>query len=217
MHRQALYRFVSAHLLVLSLLLGLGQVSVARAAGVAGTVDSHAGLNLRAGPGLVHRVLLVLNDGQTLELVGRSQSSQWLEVRLPESGLAGWVFAAYVETSAEINALPVTEGAGGPLDGRPPAAQAYSLYVAIADNQATVYLQRYPSRADLVLKLGRAGGTADLVVAQGKTDANGLAQLTFPMPARWPDGQRVMERNLVLAAGTADGAFSQSVSVLYIR
>jgi uncharacterized protein YgiM (DUF1202 family) len=218
MYRQRLYRFVLGQLLIAALLLGsLGQASAVLAAGTVGTVDSDIGLNLRAGPGLTHRVLIVLKDGEALELVGRSQSSQWLEVRLPESKLGGWVYGAYVKTSADLSSLPVTEAAGGATDDRPPAAQAYSLYVTIVDNQATVYLQRYPAGADVVVKLGRAGSTAALTVAHGKTDAKGQAQIMFAMPAKWADGQRVVERSLVLTAATADGKVSHTVAVVYIK
>ncbi len=219
MYRQRLVQFALGQLLVVSLLLGsFGQTAVALAAsGLTGNVDSDIGLNLRAGPGLSYRVLLVLKDGEALELMGRSQSSQWLEVRLPESKLGGWVFAAYVQTSAEVSALPVTEASGGPTGDRPPAAQAYSLYVTIADNVATVYLQRYPATADVAVQLGRAGSTADLTVGQGQTDANGQAQITFAMPAKWADGKAVVERNLLLSAATVDGKFSHTVSILYIK
>jgi uncharacterized protein YraI len=223
MYRTRLYRFMLGLLLMLSLLLSsVGQAAVALAAGEStGTVDSSIGLNLRVGPGLSHRVLLVLKDGEKLDLMGRSTNSQWLEVRLPASGLGGWVYAAYVETSADLAALPVTEAAGGPNagddDDRPPAARAYSLYVSIQDNVATVYVQKYPVNTEIVVKLGRAGTAADLRVAQGQTDANGQARLTFAMPSHWADGQRVTERSLLLAAASADGKFSQSVSIVYIK
>ena len=219
MLRQRLYRLTMGTMLFVSLLWGgLSQAAVAAAAGTAtGTVDSAIGLNLRAGPGLGHRVLLVLPDGQALELMGRSQNSQWLEARLPDSGMGGWVFAAYVNTGAEVGELPVSEAAGGPTDGRPPAAQAYSLYVTIADNQAVVYLQKFPANSEVAISLGRAGAAADLLVAHGQTDANGQAQIAFAMPARWADGQRLTERNLVLAAAAAEGQFGQSVNLLYVR
>ena len=209
-------RFLIASLLVVSLLLGTLGVAVA-AGPVTGTVDSDIGLNFRAGPGLTHRVQLVLQDGQALELLGRSANSQWLEARLPESGLGGWVFAAYVDTRAEVSALPVTEAAGGPVNDRPPAAQAYPLYVTIVDNVATVYLQRYPANAQVTVKLGRAGAAADLVVAQGQTDANGTAQIAFTMPAKWADGKTVTERSLVLAAASADGQVSHTASIVYLK
>jgi uncharacterized protein YraI len=198
----------------LSLVLGAVAAAPAEAAGgIAGTVDSTIGLNLRAGPGLSHRVILVLPDGAEIELLGRSADSQWLEARLPE-GLGGWVFASYVETEGDTSRLPVTEGAGGPADV-PPAAQGYSLYVIIADNEAMVYVQKFPANAAVNVKLGPAG-SADLLVASGTTDANGSAQIKFSMPRTWANGQRVTERNLTLAAAT-EGGFSRSVAVLYVR
>lgn len=212
-------RWLLGTVLGVSALLGaLGPARLALAAAApTGSVQSAIGLNLRAGPGLTYRVQLVLKDGTALELVGRSQSSQWLEVRLPDSGLGGWVFAAYVSTRADLTALPVTEGAGGPTDERPPAALAYRLYVAIVDNQATAYLQRYPANADVSLWLGRTAEKTDLRVAQGTTDANGAAQISFAMPAAWADGQPVVEHNLALTAVTADGQFSQTITLVYFQ
>ena len=216
MNTATLRRWGMMMVLAASLALSAAWAAPAQAAGgLAGTVDSSVGLNLRAGPGLGHRVILVLADKQAVELLGRSADSQWLEARLPE-GLGGWVFASYVDVDGAISSLPVTEGAGGPTDV-PPAARGYSLYVVIVDNQATVYLQKFPANAAFSVKLGPGGGSADLLVASGTTDANGSAQISFAMPRTWANGQRVTERNLTLAAATADGSFSRSVSVLYIR
>jgi uncharacterized protein YraI len=215
MNAKQLGRWGLMVMVALSLALGTAAAAPAAAAGgIAGTVDSTIGLNLRAGPGLSHRVILVLADKTQIELLGRSANGQWLEARLPE-GLGGWVFASYVDAAGDASKLPVTEGAGGPTDV-PPAAQGYSLYVIIADNQATVYLQKFPASAAVNVTLGPAG-SADLRVASGTTDANGSAQITFAMPRTWANGQRVTERNLTLAAATADGAFSRSAAVLYVR
>jgi uncharacterized protein YraI len=206
-------------LVVVALSLALGTMAAApaeAAGGLAGTVDSTIGLNLRAGPGLSYRVILVLADKTQVELLGRSGDGQWLEARLPE-GLGGWVFASYMDADGDVSRLPVTEAAGGPTDV-PPAARGYSLYVIIADNEATVYVQKFPANAAVNVKLGPASSARDSVlVASGTTDANGSAQIKFPMPRTWANGQRVTERNLTLAAATADEAFSRSVSVLYVR
>lgn len=215
MYRSRLNRF-GLHFLVT--LVALSQAALAVAAGrVTGTVDSALGLNLRGGPGLGYHVLTVLSDGQALELVGRSANSQWLEARLPENHLGGWVFAAYVQTGTDLSALPVTEAAGGPTDDRPPAAQTYPLYVVIADNVATIYLQKYPAQAAVIVKLGPAGSSPDLVVAQGQTDANGLAQISFAMPAIWADGRAITEHSLALSAATADGRITHRASILYLK
>jgi uncharacterized protein YraI len=217
MNAKQLGRWVLMGMLALSLALGAVAAAPAEAAGgITGVVDSTIGLNLRAGPGLSHRVILVLADETQIELLGRSANGEWLEARLPE-GLGGWVFASYVDAAGDTSKLPVTEGAGGPADV-PPAAQGYSLYVIIADNQATVYVQKFPANAAVNVKLGPAGSPRDSVLVAGATtDANGSAQVSFAMPRTWGNGQRVTERNLTLAAATADGKFSRSVSVLYVR
>jgi uncharacterized protein YraI len=212
-----LSRRLSVAILALAVLLSATGLAQANAV-LAGSVDAPIGLNLRAGPGLTYRVQVVLKHGQSLELLGRSSNGQWLEARLPESGLGGWVFADYVKTSGDTSALPVTEAAGGPTgigDGRPAAAAGYSLYVTIADNVATVYLQKYPANAEVAVKLGRT--QADQLVASGKTDANGEARIAFNMPARWADGSALASGNLKLAAQTLDGTFSRSATIVYVR
>ena len=44
------------------------------------------------------------------------------------------------------------------------------------------------------------------VIATGKTDAAGAAQLFFRMPDAWPSGAAITETGLSLAVGTTDGA-----------
>jgi hypothetical protein len=215
--RTWIVRLLGGWSLLAALVVGAGPGPARAAVEAAGSVNSPAGLNLRVGPGLGYRVLLVLEHGQDLLLVGRSTDGLWLEAALPESGLGGWVYAALVKTATPIDSLPVTQAAGGPADERPPAAAGYRVYVVIADNRAVVYLQNFPASQAVVIRLGRSGGAAELKTAEGRTGADGAATLRFDMPAAWADGKPVTERTLTLEAATADGSFRQTVSVLYVR
>ncbi|MGQ9625654.1 MAG: SH3 domain-containing protein [Anaerolineae bacterium] len=63
-------------------------------------------LNFRSGPGTNYPVLGQLARGTSLELLARSEAGDWLKVRLGD-GREGWVYAEYVYTTANINALQV--------------------------------------------------------------------------------------------------------------
>ncbi|MBL8057258.1 MAG: SH3 domain-containing protein [Anaerolineales bacterium] len=204
-------------LLALVAALALGLAAPALAAGAdSASVDVDA-LNLRAGAGLSYQVLRVLPQGQSLRVLGRSADSQWLEVRLP-SGAGGWVFARYVKTTVEVARLPITEAAGGPTDSGAPASgnPGYQVYMTIEDGQATVQLQRFPKEAAVSLRLESLDGRASLAVAEGRTDAAGLAQIGFSMPRAWADG-RALEADLRLVVSTADGAFTRSATIRFYR
>lgn len=189
------------------------QAAAAQADGATGHVDVDA-LNLRVGPGFRYAVFRILPAEQALQLLGRSRDGVWVEVRVP-NGPGGWVYADFVRTSADVAKLPVTEAAGGPNDV--PVNPGYAVFVTIADNQATVDLQRYPANTEIVVRLSRADGSGTLEVARGTTDGQGVAQIRFEMPRRWADGSALTETALSLTAGSADGKFSRSASLQYYR
>jgi uncharacterized protein YraI len=183
------------------------------------------GLNLRAGPGLGHRIFLQLNEGTPLEILGRSENLEWLLVRLP-SGTQGWVFYEYLDTQVVIADLPLREAYGGtylnpvgvsptasPLD----ASQPQKIFVSIEDNGATVNINGFIEDARLVLKLERPDGRSSLVVGKGKTNANGNASIQFEMPTNWPDGEPLASGELDLIASSKDGKASINVTIQYYR
>ncbi len=183
------------------------------------------GLNLRYGPGLNYRVSRVLNQGETVRLEGRSQDGDWIVARLPD-GSAGWVFGAYLQTKANLAALPMLEASGGPVStaGQPqpqasttaaPKPRGYSLNMSIVDNQADVSLARFPANSEVTIRLGVRGEGPVMTVATAKTDENGSASVTFDMPDRWPDGSPITQSELRLTASTADGSFSGGANITY--
>jgi hypothetical protein len=54
------------------------------------------------------------------------------------------------------------------------------------------------------------------VIATGRTDANGYAQLFFRMTDMWPNGTAISETNLSLAVGTTDGKVVVWSGVTYL-
>lgn len=66
-----------------------------------------ASLNLRYGPGTGYGIITVLGSGQTVEMIGRTANSAWVQVRL-YTGWVGWVSAALIYPHMPIPNLPVT-------------------------------------------------------------------------------------------------------------
>ncbi len=65
------------------------------------------GANLRAGPGTDFPVVGVFYQNESAALLGRNQTSDWLQVQLPET--TAWIFAPLVQTSIPISELPAIE------------------------------------------------------------------------------------------------------------
>lgn len=60
--------------------------------GVPGTVSAGAAINARSGPGTSFAVVVALNPGEELRVVGLNEAGDWVEVRLAD-GRAAWVAA----------------------------------------------------------------------------------------------------------------------------
>lgn len=205
-------------------ILPLPAESVALQPTTLGKVNVQA-LNLRAGPGLNHRIFLQLNEGKALEIMGRSENQEWLQVRL-DSGTQGWVYYEFVDTQVVIANLPLREAYGGaylnPVDVSPAvsqqeASQPQKISVSIEDNVATVNINGFIEDAKLVLKLERPDDKSSLVVGKGKTNANGNASIQFEMPADWPDGEPLTSGELGLVVNSKDGKAGINVTIQYYR
>jgi hypothetical protein len=128
-----------------------------------------------------------------------------------------------VDADINIASLPIGEAAGGPgagpigVTGEPTAfpCAEFTVCMNILNNRATVDLQDFPANKTVVLELGRNRQTADLLVAQGATDADGEAQIIFDMPITWADGQPIVETQLILVARTTSPAFTQIADISY--
>ncbi|MCP4166749.1 MAG: SH3 domain-containing protein [Chloroflexi bacterium] len=121
-------------------------------------------LNLRAGPGTDTRVIGSLSSGEEVYLLGRTENSTWLEIATGQSE-QGWVAARYLETSADIESLPIT----GVASTIVPAAQSASA-------EGKIVFQT------------RNGGDIYIIGANG----TGLRRLTRGFdPALSPDGKQV--------------------------
>lgn len=84
--------------------------------------------NLRSGPGPSYGLVVKIDQGQAMSLVGRNADGSWVQVRLP-GNQDGWVPAASIEANVTILSLPVTASSAGAPTPTEPSAQA-SAYVS---------------------------------------------------------------------------------------
>ncbi|NIO72479.1 MAG: protein kinase [Anaerolineae bacterium] len=63
-------------------------------------------MNVRGGPGTEYDVLGQVKQGDKLEILARTEGSDWLQVRLTD-GKEGWVSAQLVEVDGGVAAIPV--------------------------------------------------------------------------------------------------------------
>jgi uncharacterized protein YgiM (DUF1202 family) len=181
------------------------------------TADS---LNVRVGPGMNHRIMGKLTAGQMVRLEGRSQTSEWVVVRLAD-GNAGWVNSSYVRPSSDLASLPMLEAYGGPVTADPAAqpnakpARRYTLNISINYNQAEVNMGGFPAESNVDLRLTVPGEDLAMTVASTKTDAQGSANLTFDMPTSWPDGSAITQNQMELRVIGADGKTLGRAKITY--
>lgn len=64
------------------------------------------GLRMRSGPGTNYQVLLLLAEGQEVDVLGRDEAGEWLKISL-DSGEEGWVAAEFVDVGVAVEALPI--------------------------------------------------------------------------------------------------------------
>jgi uncharacterized protein YraI len=180
-----------------------------------GTVTA-AQLEMRSGPSTQSSVVAVLGQGQAFSLLGRSGDSAWIRVSAGSLG-EGWLPAlvtirlpgdengtttAPFVASVAVGSLPVVGSA------TTPAGPRVSLNSAAVRPGTPVYItvQGFPAQRDIAAVLTSRSVPAGFVVATGRTDASGNAQLFFRQPDAWPSGAAIAEANLSLAVGTTDGA-----------
>jgi uncharacterized protein YraI len=138
-------------------------------------------LNVRAGPGTDYPVIGGLQQNATVELIGRNQAGDWLQVAWPARPEGyGWIYAPLVTTSVPIENLPVSTEAGAqPIPapaGQAPVTAAPAQASPVAGLQGTLVFQE------------RSGGT----IYRYNMGNGRLASLTHGAdPAVSPDGRTV--------------------------
>ncbi len=109
---------------------------------------------------------------------------------------------------AAVATLPATQApaaASAPTPDQPtatiePASGRAGLEVRVRGSG-------FPANTPLVVRLGRPGvGAGERVYASGVTNGQGAIDLTFIMPATWPDGRPITESSLVILLASEDEA-----------
>jgi uncharacterized protein YgiM (DUF1202 family) len=177
---------------------------------------SVASLDLRDGPSPNHAVIAKLAQGQALTLLGRTADSTWVKVRAAGKG-EGWIPAVVTvilpgsesgtsttpfQASVSVSSLPVVTASNNPAQARV-SLNATSVRIG---SPVYVTLENFPANRDVSAVLTSRLVPNGYVVATGRTDTNGYAQLFFRMPATWASGAAISEAALSLAVGTTDGA-----------
>ena len=160
-------------------------------------------LNFRIGPGIEYQRIMTLDICTPVKLNGRTSDSLWLLVEAP-GNLEGWVYSYYIKANVNLSELEVKTGFGGPTSGGTSSGSP-SVSVVIQYDQAVVFITGMPANSAVTAVLGPSSGSSkSLLVAEGTTDANGSATLTFYMPDEWADGSDVASGTLALDVTAGD-------------
>lgn len=74
-----------------------------------GVVRNASALNVRSQPNAnAARIASALNEGETMQIIGRSEDQQWYLIRLA-NGDFGWVFSQFVEVRGDASTLPTVK------------------------------------------------------------------------------------------------------------
>ena len=111
------------------------------------TATTTANLNLRTGPATNYPVIVVLQRGASLPIIGRVGDNSWWQVRTTD-GIVGWVSAAYTDESGDCSAVPLAAPPPPPnpaptatsVSSVSPTATGPNLQVYAIDGPAQVIL-----------------------------------------------------------------------------
>ena len=68
------------------------------------------GIAVRSGPGFNYSAVGFVPNGSNINLLGRNYNSTWVKVSANNNTLVGWMNASVIETSLNINDLPIVDG-----------------------------------------------------------------------------------------------------------
>ncbi len=130
-------------------------------------------------------------------LVITASATQTLEDGTVEEMRATASFRYIVVIQPEISISPSTGGAGA---------------------TTTITSTGFPANTPVNIIIGTRDGSrqSSQVYATGMTDASGIVTLALALPEFWPDGARIRDEQLEIAAVTADGSVRASVGFDYI-
>ncbi len=107
-------------------------------------------LNLRAGPGTVYAAIALLKSGDTLDVLGRIGSNEWVQVAPVTTDTLGWVAAAqdYVTIYVDLKAVPVVTPPPLPVTPTPtvtPTPKIYPAPLLLSPENGSGALRTFPA------------------------------------------------------------------------
>jgi SH3-like domain-containing protein len=137
-----------------------------------------ATINVRSGPDEDYPVLGTIRNGTTVEVSGRSEDEEWLQVVYPpRSTLHGWVDAAYLRLEGDASALAVATAEVAAIPEMPTQAPVTAVVTTVTPTPevtATVPATVEPDLPDLVLTA--AYMLEDSLIATVQNQGTGLVQ-----------------------------------------
>jgi uncharacterized protein YraI len=62
---------------------------------------------MRTGPGPGYGVVGVVDQWQTVDLLGRTGNLAWVNIKIPGTTLTGWISSRYIKANVPISSLPI--------------------------------------------------------------------------------------------------------------
>jgi Tol biopolymer transport system component/uncharacterized protein YraI len=191
---------------------GVGRIeAAARDSGIVSLVGGN--LNIRSGPGTEFPIVAKAAANSRLDILARSETGEWLQVALADSGETGWANAQFIMTDLPVKELPAAGADGGAVtqpDAESPVLVLPTVTPQAAQSVAPTLVSKEPMAAMPVetampvdrsaASSGPSGLQGNLVFQDGRNniyryelDSGDLRLLTNGYdPAFSPDGAQVV-------------------------
>ena len=68
-------------------------------------------VNVRTNPGYFFPALRLIKENSSLTVLGKAPGGEWVYARIPD-GTEGWIFAQLIESSVDLQTIPIIEPTG---------------------------------------------------------------------------------------------------------
>jgi len=142
-----------------------------------------SGVNMRAGPSTANPVITVQRRGTALEVLARDGA--WIEVRNPDTGETGWVYASYLgPAEGPVQAAGSASSSAPPTGAEPPSRRQpldAAEPPATAQNSARLRMRESPPESERLARLDRESPPAEREPIAGEEPEPPVASRPFPL------------------------------------